>query len=429
MSLMVASALRPGCRVAETRSRYLPDPELPITSEKAFSDLWERSLDLKPEVTGRDGTSYEVLFPGVRNQGAGPDFKGAVLRRDGKTIGGDVELHLDSGGWRAHGHHNDSRYRGVVLQVVLKAKDHTPGKCLPPTAEARFEIGADSSARRSTPGETPDLEALGLQRFVAKSAGLKLEFESGVDADQAVYSALLDAMGYARNRRPFRALADRVPYSTFTQLAHEPVSAAEFAVMSALVVGGGLLADVEPLEKKQMRRLARAMKVKGQVSPKAWSKFRVRPTNSPASRIRGISPLISRSMRGGLIRTLEGVFERKETSGLIREIVYRPLIGRGLAITVIANVVLPALHAFSLNRGGKGTERIEKAFSAMPSPPQDAVTRGVSAVLGLDVRPKLASQHFGLHALARSNSWPGTAKVSRRDRRSSSPLRRCAASP
>ena len=69
--------------------------------------------------------SYEVLFPGVRNQGAGPDFKGAVLRRDGKTIGGDIELHLDPSGWRAHGHHGDSRYRGVVLQVVLKCQPGT----------------------------------------------------------------------------------------------------------------------------------------------------------------------------------------------------------------------------------------------------------------------------------------------------------------
>ncbi len=384
---------------------------------------------LKPEVIGRDGTSYEVLFPGVRNQGAGPDFKGAVLRHDGRTIGGDVELHLDSRGWRAHGHHDDSRYRGVVLQVVLKAQREGGGAQAPPTAEARFEIAADSDAGQLSQTEMPDLEALGVQRFLAKSAGFKLEFESSGEPDQAVYAALLDAMGYARNRRPFRALADRVPFSTFAGLADEPSSAAEFALTSALVVGGGLLTEVERHERIQMRRLARAMGIRSQVSSSAWSRFRVRPNNSPVPRIRGISPLIERSLRAGLVATLESVFGREGAPGLILEVENRPLIGRGLAVTVVVNVALPALHAFSLLRGWSGTGLIEKAFEAMPAPPQDAVTRGVSAALGLDIRPKLASQHFGLHALARSESWPGASPVSHRDRRSSSQLRRCAASP
>ena len=426
---MVVTPRGRGCGVAEKPRRYLADPESSIDSEKAFSDLWERSLELRPDVTGRDGKSYEILFPGVRNQGAGPDFKGAVLRYDGRTIGGDVELHLDSRGWTAHGHHGDPRYRGVVLQVVLKARSHEGGTHLPPTAEARFELGADCRARRPSLSEVPDLEALGVQRFLAKSAGFKLEFESVVDADQVVYASLLDAMGYARNRRPFRSLASRVPFSTFEVLADEPSSAAEFAVLSALVVGGGLLEGVEPLEKVQMRRLARSLSVRRQGSAEAWSRFRVRPNNTPVSRVRGVAPLIGRSVRAGLIGTLESVLERAGVPGLIRDIQQRPHIGRGLAITVVANVVLPALHAFELHRGGPGTERIQLAFSAMPSPPQDAVTRGVSAVLGLDVRPKLASQHFGLHALARSNSWPGSREVSRPDLRSSSPPQRCAASP
>ena len=415
--------------VRERNDAPLADPEMSIPSEKAFSNLWERSLDLKPRVVGHDGKPYEILFPGVRNQGAGPDFKGAVLRHDGKTIGGDVELHLDSRGWRAHGHHRDSGYRGVVLQVVLKARGDENGAKEPPTAEARFERAPDGDTGWSPPNDVPDLAALGVQRFLAKSAGFMLEFESVGDPDQVAYASLLDAMGYARNRRPFRALASRVPFSTFKCLANEPSSSAEFAIVSSLVVGGGLLLNTEPFESVQMRRLARSLGIRRQVSSDAWSRFRVRPTNSPVARIRGVAPLIGRSLGAGLIENLDAAFDREEALGLIRELERRPHIGRGLAVTVVANVVLPALHAFSLQRVGSGTERIENAFSAMPSPPQDAVTRGVSAVLGLDVRPKLASQHFGLHALARSNSWPGTDRVTRRDRRSSSPPRRCAASP
>ena len=429
MSELVAILHQDSVTVRERNDARLADPEMSIPSEKAFSNLWERSLDLRPRVVGRDGKPYEILFPGVRNQGAGPDFKGAVLRHDGKTIGGDVELHLDSGGWRAHGHHRDSGYRGVVLQVVLKARGDENGTKTPPTAEARFERAPDGDTGRSFPNDVPDLAALGVQRFLAKSAGFMLEFESVGDPDQVAYESLLDAMGYARNRRPFRALANRVPFSTFKCLANEPSSSAEFAIVSSLVVGGGLLLNTEPFESLQMRRLARSLGIRRQVSSDAWSRFRVRPSNSPVARIRGVAPLIGRSLGAGLIENLDAAFHREEALGLIRELERPPHIGRGLAITVVANVALPALHAFSVQRGGSRTERIEKAFIAMPSPPQDAVTRGVSAVLGLDVRPKLASQHFGLHALARSNSWPGTDKVTRPGRGSSSRPRRCAASP
>ena len=423
---MVMSIRRRERGVCERRRSYLADPESRITSEKAFADLWERSLELKPEVIGLDGKSYEILFPGVRNQGAGPDFEGAVLRYDGRTIGGDVELHLDSGGWRAHGHHRDSRYRGVVLQVVLRAHRERSDTQSPPTAEARFEIGADSSAPVT---EMPDLETLGLQRFLAKSAGFRLEFESATDPDQAVYASLLDAMGYARNRRPFRDLAGRVPFSVFSGLAREPASSAEFAVLSALVVGGGLLSEAESHERVQMRRLARSLGIRRKVSSDDWSRFRIRPSNTPISRMRGIAPLVARSLRAGLIATLEDVFDREGVAGLIQDVQQRPFIGRGLAVTVAANVAMPALHAVSLLRGGSGTDRIEREFGAMPAPPQDAVTRGACAVLGLDLRPRLASRHFGLHALARSESWPGARPVSRRDRRSSPPPPRCAASP
>lgn len=405
---MVSGLFRSDRCVAERQARYRSVRESSIASEKAFSDLWERSLELKPLLRGRDGETYEVIFPGVRNQGAGPDFKGAVLRRDGSTIGGDVELHLDSSGWRAHGHQGDSRYRGVVLQVVLKARQDRGGAPAPPTAEARFELDESARSEPLPSREVPDLEELGFGRFMAKSAGFRLEAEESGSPDQVLYESLMDAMGYARNRKPFRALARRVPFATFSGLAEEPVATAEFAVFSALAVGGGLTSELEGSERIQARRIARRMGVGGSVSPSEWSRFRVRPTNAPVSRMRGIAPLIARSVRGGLADSLEAVFDQEGVPGLIRQVEHSPYIGRGLAVTVVANVVAPALHANSLASSTHKRRRLESAFREMPSPPQDAVTRGVSSVLGLDVRPRLATHHFGLHALARSRSWPGT---------------------
>ena len=383
------------------------DNESAVSSEKAFSDLWERALELRPNVVGRDGMAYEVLFPGVRNQGAGPDFKGAVLRRDGHTVGGDVELHLDSSGWRAHGHHGDPNYRGVVLQVVLKARDAGRSVQAPPTAEAHFGSTAGLDPLPEPDTERYDLRALGFGRFLSKSAGFSLEFESKADADQVLYNGVLDAMGYARNRRPFQALAEKLPVRRLAALAREPRSVAEFAVLSALVVGAGLICTVEGHEAVQMRRVTKSLAVRRVVPERAWSNFRVRPVNSPTTRIRGIAPFLARHMNTGVVRGSESLFCRGGVTALIADIENRPFIGRGLAVTTVANVLLPALHAYARLRGAAGAETIESEFRQMRSPPQDSVTRGVSSALGLNLRPRSASEHFGLHALARSESWPG----------------------
>ncbi len=66
-----------------------------------------------------DGTSVLVVYPGIRADSRGPDYKDAVLSVDsGVAVRGDVELHLDSGDWSRHGHDADPSYDDVILHVV-----------------------------------------------------------------------------------------------------------------------------------------------------------------------------------------------------------------------------------------------------------------------------------------------------------------------
>ncbi len=376
----------------------------PIRSEKALADLWERSLELRPRLVGKDGAAYEIIFPGIRNHGAGPDFKGAVLSLNGRTIGGDVELHLHSGGWRAHGHHRDPEYRGVALHVALTVSARH-ADAFPPTVEARF---APDAAPAASP-DVPDLRLLGSRRFFAKSAGFRLEMESGADPDQLVYAALLEAMGYGRNRKPFRALAERVPLSRFAALSEEPRASAEFAALACLIVGGGLLDDADTHERRQMLRIARRLGVRRRLSPSDWSRFRVRPANAPATRLRGVAALIAESLRSGPMRAFERALETEGERGVIRRIERRPHIGRGAAVAAAAGAALPALHAFAARGDAERRGMVEEAFRRLPAPPSDSVVRGVSAALGIRARPKLAVEHFGLHELARASSWHGGA--------------------
>lgn len=65
-----------------------------------------------------DGRRLRVLYPGRPAPGHGPDFRDALLELDGASLRGDVEVHRRPSEWRAHGHHQNPEYKGVVLHVV-----------------------------------------------------------------------------------------------------------------------------------------------------------------------------------------------------------------------------------------------------------------------------------------------------------------------
>lgn len=375
-------------------------PKAKINSEKRFSDLWERSLQLRPNVVDGDGNEYEVVFPGIRNTGAGPDFRGAVLRRGGRTLGGDVELHLDQSGWRGHGHHTDPAYDGVVLQVVLRLASNPAAYPEPPTAIATFPVEPASSPGGA--GVSPaELEELGVERFFAKSAGFRLELDAGASSDQALYQGVMEAMGYARNRKPFLALSRAAPVSLFAQLRDEPRRTAEFGVFAALATAGDMLERVPEAERGQVRGAASRLGARRRMSKRDWSMFRVRPSASPVSRMRAMAYILASCLSEGLAEYMRGELERGGAKALVKAVSDAPGVGRGFALTVVSNALLPCLYAI------RPSDEIVSEFRETPAPPADSVTRGIAKVLGARIKPANAAQHSGLHALAKSRSWPG----------------------
>lgn len=68
-----------------------------------------------------DGDPIEVIHPGLRNTGAGPDFFNAKIRMDGLLFAGNVEMHVRASDWYRHNHNEDRSYDSVVLHVVMQA--------------------------------------------------------------------------------------------------------------------------------------------------------------------------------------------------------------------------------------------------------------------------------------------------------------------
>ncbi len=203
----------------------------PAIPESLVVRLWETQRDLSPPLRTVQGDEIQVVYPGRRRWGRGPDFVGALISWPGSVLrGGEVEAHVRSSDWRAHGHHRDRHYNGVGLQVVMWHDDHGPtlrqdGVEVPvlaladhlalPLAELMTHL--QDPAPRPSPCWSEGridlgglLERCGVERFAAKAG----RFESDLACcppEQILYEGVAEGLGYTQNRRPFRRLAELVP--------------------------------------------------------------------------------------------------------------------------------------------------------------------------------------------------------------------------
>src|SRR3972149_5538603 len=175
-------------------------------------------------------------------------------------VRGDVEVHLSSRDWRAHGHHRDPHYDNVVLPVgmVDDAPGHIPSPVLGPPGG-----GDPPPCPRKAP--VPVLMRLGEERFRAKGQRL-LGMAEARGPGQALYEGVMEALGYSRNQVPMVELARLLPLAV---LEGEGPSALEGRLREG------------------------ADKIPG------WELSGARPTNHPFVRLRAMDGLLRRSPGGG----------------------------------------------------------------------------------------------------------------------------------
>ena len=374
-------------------------------SERHVQAVWFDPRWRPQSLTTLAGEVVEVEFPGVWNLEAGPDFLGATLRvgPDRRRITGDVEVHIFPADWRHHHHAEDPRYRRVCAHVTyfeggLADEELPPGalqialrsalKCDPSFAFEHLDVTAYPYAGRA---DVPPCRAeLALWRMedrtrLLESAGqarLRLKSDRLAEAiaerggDQALYEAVLAAIGYQHNKRPFHELARRLPVETLRRLAGGDVTRA-YALLAGM---SGLLPSDWPASwDDETRAFVRALwdvwwKERDRLPPPMlrtdWHLHGLRPLNHPLRRMMAAALVFARDGEGHtmiehwLRDSYRDTMVRLESSFIGSNAPYWPLrvslggakqytpaalIGRDRLEALLINVVLPLAAAFGFD--------------------------------------------------------------------------------
>jgi hypothetical protein len=376
---------------ARARSR-VGDPvtaaraQTPRLAEQQLMALWRGRRFPEGALVTRAGVPVRVIFQGRPGRGPGPDFRGAVIcGPSGLPVRGDVELHVRASSFRAHGHERDPAYANVILHVVfeddtgadtsLLGGGTAPVVALAPWVARRAqelqqwlvrpllwrEPCHDSVLRLGASGVENVLQEEGQRRLAARAARLaQAAAASGIE--QAIYEALLEALGFGGNAQPMLVLARLMRWD---ELRAEP----SLLGREALLLGrAGLLPSqrghrgpLEPHVEALERRFARAT-VKA-LPWQIWKLWGVRPANAPARRIAAAAALLTAlGEPAALFACLDARTLREALAPLtsLRAGGYwashydacagparmpASYIGRARAIEITLNVVLPAAIA------------------------------------------------------------------------------------
>lgn len=400
LSLITYSTVESGCEATVRSVRESSQDGSRELPERLLWKLWKRRAARQSEFRTGAGTRLRVLYPGRPGTSAGPDFRDALLEVEGVgLVRGDVEIHRRQQDWDAHGHGGDPKYNGVVVHGVLGVEtNETPlpsGTSAPvvslsnlldeqgdieaddddgPVADDLWELLALRGYVR--PGSAGDAAALldraGDERFRRKAALLG-RFAAEQGAEQTLYEALLEGLGYRHNQQPFVRLAQAAPIDALRKaalpvLAQQRPTALRHWLLTAAGLNEGAPGRLPaglgpPMERKE------------------WHLFRVRPSNHPAARIGGAAVLLARNLDRGLAAGLAEAAKHPKQLVVALSVESHDggaaPIGTGRARDLAVNAALPMLHSLA---GGEESPHLD-AYRQFPKLQGNEVVREMAEQL------------------------------------------------
>ncbi len=311
----------------------------PLT-ERHIQALWYDQAFRPQRLFTKDGELVQIVYPGDWNLAAGPDFKNAVLEigEERRRMKGDVEVHLNPSSWITHGHGSDPAYQNVIAHITWGCGP-VPAT-LPPHAVSIW-IGHFLSEQIGFTPEVVDLSAYPFARLPQEDRPCYEQLRNSPQLAQDVlfaageyrlrtkarrltsilalrplsryqifYEEVMSALGYKRNARGFRQVAEAVPYD---RLVAEPENAA-----SALLTAANFI---------------------------EWNRIGLRPLNFPENRLLAAAQLFTSTAITELLEA--DTWSVADLHARQRLLMAAGLMGLGRAAAILSNVVVP----FALAQG------------------------------------------------------------------------------
>lgn len=301
-----------GCRSIFRNQASTDESEM--TDEFFLQSLWQYSLYRPEALRSTKGECITVVHPGRRNQFSGPDFEEARIRVANTLLIGNVELHIRSSDWFAHGHHRDPAYDRIILHVVWEddAPDMLPQSV--PVLELSAHVSASVLHRYRYLHES--LSAIPCEQHLSKVNPLTKKswltrllaerweqrfrnWESILQQHQGdwrvlLYWRLAENFGFKTNAAPFLALAQSIPMQLLGRHHNQLFQ------LEALLFGQAGFLQKEFTEEYpfRLRQEYQFLRKKYRLDPAPvhlWKFMRLRPANFPTLRIAQFAMLIHRS--------------------------------------------------------------------------------------------------------------------------------------
>lgn len=223
--------------VEEVQGLYGPFQFPELLLQRIWAERSFRAVGAKTET----GEKIQLGKTGRWNRQEGPDFRHAEIQIGGRTLHGDIEMHLREPDWNAHGHADDSNYDKVILHVVLFPTKRAVtvgagGRRIPilvllPLLWHDLEEYATDAAVSAIADRPADRVAQAWLQLSAEEAQAKIVHEARLrwrskvhyaklrvaklGWASACHHAALEILGYRFNRSPMLTVASRWPLESW----------------------------------------------------------------------------------------------------------------------------------------------------------------------------------------------------------------------
>jgi len=284
--------------------------------ESLLHFIWLKgSFDQKNLLT-TDNQEIVIVNQGKTHMDGGPDFQHASLHIEDQLWVGDVEIHVDSSEWFAHGHHNDKAYDSVILHVCYTCNKRivrSNGSEIP-CLELKGKISSDvlkryedlQLAHADIPcsGLISDVDsavkALTLEHMMGRKVQqtsdqiIQSVEERGIDWPTILYQRICRSFGLRINKDPFHMLSQLIPFGLVLKYSDkiEYLEALIFGTAGFLAKNGRdeyesrLIIHYDFLQRKHQL---------DQMEVHLWKFLRLRPANFPTVRLAQLASFLTKS--------------------------------------------------------------------------------------------------------------------------------------